>query len=120
RSTDADALHGQRPDVQFVHFVLLPRPLHSGRRHSPNMAIELSSARRSFKASLTRPGGNVTGVSTQTTETAGKRIKLLREVIPVFTGWRSQLVLVNFRFLPIGDIQSMFPIMAFWGELATK
>src|SRR6266540_3146561 len=33
-------------------------------------------------ASLSRPGGNVTGLSNQTAELAGKRIELLREVIP--------------------------------------
>ena len=33
-------------------------------------------------ASLSRPGGNVTGMSIQQTDTAGKRIELLREVIP--------------------------------------
>jgi putative ABC transport system substrate-binding protein len=33
-------------------------------------------------ASLARPGGNVTGLSTQTTDLAGKRIELLREVLP--------------------------------------
>ena len=33
-------------------------------------------------ASLARPGGNVTGLSTQTTELASKRLELLREVFP--------------------------------------
>lgn len=33
-------------------------------------------------ASLARPGGNVTGLSLQATDTAGKRIELLREVAP--------------------------------------
>jgi putative tryptophan/tyrosine transport system substrate-binding protein len=33
-------------------------------------------------ASLARPGGNVTGLSLQFTDTAGKRIELLREVVP--------------------------------------
>jgi putative tryptophan/tyrosine transport system substrate-binding protein len=33
-------------------------------------------------ASLARPGGNVTGLSTQSSDTAGKRLELLREVIP--------------------------------------
>src|SRR5262245_60452985 len=33
-------------------------------------------------ASLARPGGNVTGLSVQSTELAGKRLELLREVIP--------------------------------------
>jgi putative ABC transport system substrate-binding protein len=33
-------------------------------------------------ASLARPGGNVTGLSTQTTELAGKRVEILREALP--------------------------------------
>ena len=33
-------------------------------------------------ASLARPGGNVTGLSTLSPETSGKRVELLRELIP--------------------------------------
>jgi putative ABC transport system substrate-binding protein len=33
-------------------------------------------------ASLSRPGGNVTGLSVQQTDTAGKRLELLREIVP--------------------------------------
>jgi putative ABC transport system substrate-binding protein len=33
-------------------------------------------------ASLARPGGNITGMSIQQTDTAGKRIELLRELVP--------------------------------------
>ena len=33
-------------------------------------------------ASLARPGGNLTGLSAQTTDTVGKRVELLREVVP--------------------------------------
>jgi putative tryptophan/tyrosine transport system substrate-binding protein len=33
-------------------------------------------------ANLARPGGNVTGLSLQQTDTAGKRLELLREVVP--------------------------------------
>jgi putative ABC transport system substrate-binding protein len=35
-------------------------------------------------ASLARPGGNLTGMSIQQTDSAGKRIELLREVVPGF------------------------------------
>ena len=33
-------------------------------------------------AGLARPGGNVTGLSNQTADLAGKRLELLREIIP--------------------------------------
>jgi putative ABC transport system substrate-binding protein len=33
-------------------------------------------------ASLARPGGNLTGLSSQTIDTVGKRVELLREVVP--------------------------------------
>ena len=35
-----------------------------------------------FVASVARPGGNVTGLSLQQTDLAGKRLELLREVVP--------------------------------------
>jgi len=35
-----------------------------------------------FVASLARPGGNVTGVSTQQTETASKALEILRQIVP--------------------------------------
>jgi putative tryptophan/tyrosine transport system substrate-binding protein len=43
-------------------------------------------------ASLARPGGNVTGLSLQYTELAGKRLELLREIMP---GLRRLGVLAN-------------------------
>jgi len=43
-------------------------------------------------ASLARPGGNVTGLSLQQTDLAGKRLELLREFIP---GLRQLAILVN-------------------------
>jgi putative ABC transport system substrate-binding protein len=39
---------------------------------------------RGLVASLARPGGNVTGLSTQGTDAVGKRLALLREAVPTF------------------------------------
>jgi ABC transporter substrate binding protein len=39
-------------------------------------------------ASLARPDGNVTGLSAQSADLAGKRVELLREVIPDLRRWR--------------------------------
>src|SRR5262245_5510184 len=35
-----------------------------------------------YAASLARPGGNITGLSLQSTDTAGKRLGFLREIVP--------------------------------------
>jgi putative ABC transport system substrate-binding protein len=43
-------------------------------------------------ASLARPGGSVTGLSQQATDLAGKRLELLREIVP---GLRRLAILVN-------------------------
>jgi len=43
-------------------------------------------------ASLARPGGNITGLSLQASDIAGKRVELLREVVP---GVRRLAILVN-------------------------
>ncbi len=45
-----------------------------------------------YVASLSRPGGNVTGMSVQASDTASKRLELLRDVLP---GLRRLAVLVN-------------------------
>jgi putative ABC transport system substrate-binding protein len=58
-------------------------------------------------ASLARPGGNVTGLSLQTTDSATKRIELLREVLP---GLRRLAFLVNVgnpaTVLELGEVQA--------------
>jgi len=46
-------------------------------------------------ASLARPGGNVTGLSMQSADLAGKRLALLREVVP---GLRRVAVLANVEY----------------------
>ena len=58
-------------------------------------------------ASLARPGGNITGLSLQATDLAGKRIELLREVIP---GLRRLAILGNVGnsqvVLEMGEVQA--------------
>jgi len=51
-------------------------------------------------ASLALPGGNVTGLSSQTSEVAGKRLELLREVVPSLR-----------RFAILANVGSSFPLL---------
>ena len=46
-------------------------------------------------ASLARPGGNVTGVSNETADLAGKRLELMREVVPSL---RRLAIMANFGY----------------------
>jgi putative tryptophan/tyrosine transport system substrate-binding protein len=59
-------------------------------------------------ASLARPGGNVTGLSTMQSDIASKRIELLREVVPNI---RRLAIMVNAGFpdvvLEANDVQAM-------------
>jgi putative tryptophan/tyrosine transport system substrate-binding protein len=58
-------------------------------------------------ASLAQPGGNVTGLSSQMGDLAGKRLELLREVVP---GLRRLAIMANvgnpFTVLELGEIQA--------------
>jgi putative tryptophan/tyrosine transport system substrate-binding protein len=47
-------------------------------------AVGIDPVGSGLVASLAKPGGNVTGLSIQANELAGKRIELLREVVPQF------------------------------------
>ena len=62
--------------------------------------------RTGLVASLARPGGNVTGLSSQLAEVAGKRVELLREVVP---GLRRLAIMTGVApedVLQIGDVQA--------------
>jgi putative ABC transport system substrate-binding protein len=48
-------------------------------------AAQMDPVGAGLVASLARPGGNVTGLSLQQTDTAGKRLSLLRECVPGVT-----------------------------------
>jgi putative ABC transport system substrate-binding protein len=58
-------------------------------------------------ASLARPGGNITGTSIQNTETAGKRVELLRELVP---GLRRLAIMANVGYpaavLEMGEVRA--------------
>jgi len=46
------------------------------------MAFDLDPVGNGFVASLARPGGNITGLSTLAPEISGKQLELLKEIIP--------------------------------------
>jgi putative ABC transport system substrate-binding protein len=73
-----------------IVFALAPDPVGSG-----------------LVASLARPGGNVTGLSTQQADAAGKRLELLRELVPDL---RRLAILVNVgnpgALLEKGEVQA--------------
>ena len=49
------------------------------------MAQDSEPAGSGFVASLARPGGNITGLSTLSPEVSGKQLELLKEVVPKFS-----------------------------------
>ena len=55
-------------------------------------ALAIDPVAAGLVASLARPGGNVTGLSLQSSDLAGKRLELLREVLP---NLRKLAILVN-------------------------
>jgi putative tryptophan/tyrosine transport system substrate-binding protein len=65
-------------------------------------------------ATLARPGGNVTGLSTQGTDVAGKRLALLREVVP---GLRRLAIMANAEYQAglreMGEVQSAARTLGF-------
>jgi putative tryptophan/tyrosine transport system substrate-binding protein len=63
-------------------------------------------------ASLARPGGNITGLSMQSTDLAGKRLALLREVVP---GLRRLAIMANVEYP--AAVQEMGEIQAAAGTL---
>jgi putative ABC transport system substrate-binding protein len=70
---------------------------------------------RGLVASLARPGGNVTGLSLQSTELVGKRLELLREVFPDI---RRLAILANVGFR--GAVQEMGEVQAAVGKLGIE
>ena len=73
-------------------------PQQSSRQSRRHRSSRLCSRRRETRSApawshaLARPGGNVTGLSTHPTDLAGKRLELLREVVP---GLRRLAIMAN-------------------------
>ena len=70
-------------------------------------AIAVDPVGAGLVASLARPGGNVTGLSMQATDLAGKRLELLREVLP---GLHSLAIMANVGYpasvVELGEVQA--------------
>ena len=70
-------------------------------------AVALDPVGSGMVASLARPGGNVTGLSSQATDLAGKRLELLREALP---GLRRLAIMANVGYpgavLELGEVQA--------------
>jgi putative ABC transport system substrate-binding protein len=71
------------------------------------LAIAADPVGSGLVASLARPGGNVTGLSLQQTDVGGKRLELLREVIP---GLRRLGIMANVSYsaavLEMGEVEA--------------
>jgi putative ABC transport system substrate-binding protein len=77
-------------------------------------AFALDPLGSGFVVSLARPGGNITGLSFQAPDLAGKRLELLREVLP---GFRRLAILSNVgnpnTLLEMGEIEATARTLGF-------
>ena len=82
-----------------------PSRRHRSSRSSSRVAADPVGS--GLVASLARPGGNVTGLSNPATDLAGKRLELLREVVP---GLRRLAIMANVgnpdAVLEMGEVQA--------------
>ena len=76
-------LLAKKPDVLVVVFTGMAQVAMKQTKDVPIVfAISSNPEKQGLVASLARPGGNVTGVSTREAELLGKRIELMREITP--------------------------------------
>src|SRR5262245_50653776 len=88
----ADSLVQRKVDVIVTMGSVVPAVKRATSTIPIIFAIDGDPVGRGLVASLARPGGNVTGLSIQVPELAGKRLGLLREVVP---GIRRLAVMAN-------------------------
>jgi putative tryptophan/tyrosine transport system substrate-binding protein len=77
-------------------------------------AVAVDPVGSGFVDSLSRPGGNVTGLSLQAPDLAGKRLELLREIVP---GRRRLAIMVNVGYVAakteLAQVQSAAAALGF-------
>ena len=82
-ATLASELVNLRVDVILSSGPAVTRPIKQATRTIPIvMAQDDDPVGNGFVASLARPGGNITGLSSLAPEISGKRLELLKEIIP--------------------------------------
>jgi len=79
------------------------------------MAFDDDPVGSGFTASLARPGGNITGLSTLAPEISGKRVEILKEIVPKL----SRLAVVGNSTVP-GNAQSLKETELAAGALAVQ
>jgi putative tryptophan/tyrosine transport system substrate-binding protein len=79
------------------------------------MAFDDDPIGSGFAASLARPGGNIIGLSTQASEISGKRLELLREIVPKL----SRVAVLGTSTRP-GNAQSLREVELAAGALGVK
>lgn len=78
----ADDLVARRIDVIIAQTTPAAHIAKKATATIPIVAHTADALRTGLVASLARPGGNLTGVSTTSTELSGKRVEFLRELVP--------------------------------------
>jgi putative ABC transport system substrate-binding protein len=74
----ATELVGLKPDVIFAYGGLQSAAVHRATETIPIVAVSGDLVAEGLVASLARPGGNITGLQTLWTDTAGKRLDPMR------------------------------------------
>ena len=100
RKTAAAELIAAKPDVIVAAGTIDAVPVHAQTRSIPIVVISgIDLIEAGLADSLARPGGNVTGMTVLGAELDGKRLELLRELVPAAT----QVSVLAHRRLPWAD-----------------
>ena len=103
----AAKLMAAKPDLLFTVTILHTKAAKQATSVIPIVfAVAIDPLGTGLIESLARPGGNVTGLSLQQPDTTGKRLELLREIVP---GLRRLAILANRGYpaavVELGEVQ---------------